>query len=142
MDVVIVGARERSESKDFGLVNSLIDELKKVYSDLFIITTGTDRGVGKIIKNRLMAKDPSAPPEVPFLEIAYKIFAQNRTKAFFAKKYETRNRALLAVGEEFHILLDEDSHSVMQYLADDVKDAGLPMSLYHPGDNAPKILVG
>lgn len=141
MRVVIVGARLRSESEDFTLVNSLIDELKKMYPGLFIVTTACDRGVGKIVKNRLIPVDPNKPPIIPFLEVAYRIWGEDMPKAVYANIYLTRNPALLALGEEFHIFVDKDKRGVMQDLLERVQDAGLPYSVYQPNEiTGPKLL--
>ena len=136
MNVVIVGARLRSEQEDTKIVNELVDGLKEMYADnLFIITTACDRGVGKIIKNRLtMPPFTLAEPEIEFLEIQYKIYAKDRPKAFYAKTYITRNFALRAAGEEFHIFLDDEKRGHMQHLLDLIQEENLPYSLYNPGE--------
>lgn len=141
MNVVIVGARLRSEQEDSKLVNDLVDGLHKMYSDLFIVTTACDRGVGKIIKNRLtMPPHSLSKPELHFLEIQYKIYAEDRPKAFYAKTYITRNYALRAIGEEFHLFMDGEQRGHMQHLLDLIQEEKLPYSLYQPGEECePKL---
>lgn len=141
MNVVIVGARFRNEQSDIKLVNDLIDGLKAMYPNLFIITTGVDRGIGKLIKNRLMPPTPSEEPEVHFLDITYRIFAKDRPKAFYAKLYLSRNKALVDAGEEFHVLTDGEKVGHTQDLIELVTEAGLPLSIYWPNEQTgPKLL--
>lgn len=142
MRVVIVGERLRSVSTDDATVFQLIDGLKGIYSDLCIVSTGCDRGIGKTIKNRMMPKEENIrTTEVDFIEVAFRIYASDRPKAWYAKQYQARNQALLALGDEFHIFLDKSTHGAMYDLWQLVVDAGLPCSVYLPNEvTGPKLL--
>lgn len=142
MKVVIVGAWNRSELEDDGLVNELLDELGRVYPDLFIVTTGCDRGIGKLVKNRCMPKQRGVKGEFDFVEIAVRIYADSPSKASLAHIWQARNAYLDEAGEEFHLFMDkqENSGGQMQDLLRRITQRGAPYSIYVPGvDTKPKL---
>jgi hypothetical protein len=141
MKVVIVGARLRSEPGDSDLVNKLIDGLVTIYGrQLFLITAGTDRGIGKIVRNRCLPFG-NAKPVINFLDVAYRVYADDLPKWVFADLYLSRNHSLLAAGEEFHLFMDKDTRGHMTHLLGLVEDAGLPVSVYQlDGNREPKYL--
>lgn len=135
MKVVIGGARFRSEAQDLDLVNELIDQLKDMYPPLQVMTTSCERGVGKIVKNRLMPKDsPTGETEIPvFSEVKITAYGKNINKHDYSTLFRARNHMLLAWGEEFHIFLD-NTKSAMTELVEMVREAGLPLSVYYYGE--------
>ena len=140
MDVAIIGARLRSEPEDSQLVNSLIDGLQRLYGrQLFVITTNTDRGIGKIVRNRCL--DAHARPLINLLDIAYKPYVDDLPKAKFAEKFLTKNYSIVAAAEEFHLFMDGDTRGYMVHLLNLINDEGLPVSVYNLGEKTgPKLL--
>lgn len=142
MNVVICGdrLREGDPALDIQLTNALVNHLKVKYADLQIITTNTDRGVGKYLRNRC------GPPgkhqkygEVDFTEIAIKIFLRYPTKQALNTRWRAKNATLLELGEEFHLCpMDGGRDTQVWDLLNRVKKAGLPYALYGIGEIKPK----
>jgi hypothetical protein len=144
MRVVIMGERQRSELADFKLVNDLIDALKEKYPLLWIVTASTDRGVGKLVINRLLkyCKSAQDPPEVTYTDFAVKIRSIGTLpKGDYSRQYYARNASLVDIGEEFHLFMDQDDHGYMLDLLKRVREAGLPHSTYYPQEKCgPKMV--
>lgn len=143
MNVVIAGAWNRDEREDQVVVNKLLDVLKEKYAGgLVVFTTGSDRGVGKIIKNRLMPKNQNEQSgEIDFVDLMMKIYLKDPSKADLIKIWRARNASLVEIGEEFHIFMDRDKRGNMADLLSRVTELGLPHSTYYPGvDTEPKLI--
>ena len=141
MKVVIVGARLRSEPGDQELVSNLIDELRNMYGrQLFLITSGSDRGVGKVVRNKCLP-DGNAKPVINFCDITYRVYADDLPKAVFAQLFITSHYALVEAGEEFHLFMDKDTRGHMTHLLQLINEAGLPVSVYALDEKCgPKLL--
>lgn len=139
MRVVVMGGRDRREKDDFKLVNSLLDKLKKQYSDLLIITTGCDRGVGKIINNRLLPAIKHGEPEVRYLEWSFRIEVgrQELSKNEMTTIYLARNATLAALGDEFHLFVEERPMGVAEDLRQRCEELQRPHAIYPMGATEP-----
>lgn len=140
MNVVVVGAWNRKEQEDHKLVNALLDDLKRRYPKLRIISTGCDRGVGKIVKNRCMPQQQDEPGEIDFIEIITRIYVADINKADLAEIFHARNRVAEVLGEEFHIFVDHECKGVMYDLYHEVAESGRPVAVYYVGEaTGPKV---
>lgn len=138
MIVVIVGSRDRKEKDDFTMVHGLLDSLKAKYPKLLVVTTGCDRGVGKIIRNRLLPEDPNSPPEIEFIEYSVRIYPMNDlAKSRMANIHISKNATFLELGEEFHIFEDARSRGPMEDLRERCEKLGRPYARYLPGKTEP-----
>lgn len=142
MNVVVVGAWTRSEAVDYDLVHKLLDSLKERYPSLLIITTGCDRGIGKIVKNKCMPAAKGGPTNFDFMEIACRIYGE-LGKMRKAQLWTARNAMLLEAGEEFHLLMGRGGSgaSQMDDLLRRVQEAGRPYSTYQVDEKTgPKLI--
>lgn len=138
MIVVIVGSRDRREQADFDVVNQLLDKLKEKYPKLLVVTTGCDRGVGKIIRNRLLPEKPDQPPEIEFIEYSVRIYPKtDLAKSRMANIHISKNATFLELGEEFHIFEDARSRGPMEDLRERCERMGRPHVRYIPGKSEP-----
>lgn len=138
MRVVVMGGRDRREKDDYKLVNELLDSLKKKYPVLLIVTTGCDRGVGKIINNRLMPKVKHGKPEIAYLEWSFRIEVERElpkleTTAIFLSK----NATLVEFGDEFHLFVEERPIGVAEDLRSRCELLQKPYATYTMGNNEP-----
>jgi len=141
MRVVVVGAWKREESEDVPLINDLLNALSQKYSQLIITTRGTDRGIGKIVKNRCMPKERGRQQgEFEFVEFSAKIYMNNPPKAELANIWSAVNAPLVEYGEEFYLFMDNQQGGAMQDLLDRVKTAGRPYATYYPGEKTLKLV--
>lgn len=143
MNVVIVGARKRSEAQDEPLVNKLVDGLIEKYPQLKIISTSCDRGVGKIIKNKCLPLGEKNPRAVfRFIEISLRIYllpGEELTKSEFAQYFMARNATLNEMADEFHILVDGEPRGTMADLLRRVRERGAPYAVYKLNEKEPRI---
>ncbi len=143
MNVIIIGARKRSELQDEPLVNKLVDTLIEKYPQLKVISTSCDRGVGKIIKNKCLPLGEKNPKAIfRFIEISLRIYllpGEELTKSEFAQAFMARNATLNELGDEFHIMVDGEPRGTMADLLRRVKERGAPYSIYRPGEKEPKV---
>lgn len=141
MIVVIVGARDRKEKDDFEIVNGLLDSLKAQYPQLLVVTTGCDRGVGKIIRNRLLPASPDAAPEIEFIEYSVRIYPMNDlAKSKMANIHISKNATFLELGEEFHIFEDSRGRGPMEDLRERCEKLGRPYARYLPSKSEPVLV--
>lgn len=143
MKVVLMGARKRSEAADEPLINALVDQLIYQYPTLKIVSTGCDRGIGKIIKNKcLPLGEKHAKAKFDFVEVAVRVYTKEGselTKSEFAEIFSARNAYMNEIGEEFHLFIDgQDPRGMMGDMFQRVKQRGAPYALYRPGDKEVK----
>ena len=140
MNVVIVGAWNRSEAEDTEVVNKLLDMLAQAYPKLYVITTGCDRSIGKIVKARCMPRTRQLRGEFDFVEIAIRIYCDQPPKAKLAEIWTARNGMLAELGEEFHLFMSQDQNpsAWLPDLYNRVKALGRPYAVYMPGEKKPK----
>lgn len=140
MNVVIVGARRRSEAEDEPLVYKILGEAIDKYPQLKVISTSCDRGVGKIIKNKCLPLGEKNPkPFFRFIEVTVRIYlldGEELTKSEFASIFIARNATLVELGDEFHLLVDGEPKGMMADLLQRVKQRGAPYAVYGTGDKA------
>jgi hypothetical protein len=116
MNVVVVGSREWSGEQATNQVNELLAMLKQKYSGLVVVTSSTDKGVGRIVRDRCL-KDKTS---FQFVDIHVRVFAQlPRTK--LAQVFFARNAALDEIGEEFHVFVDTSRKGAFEDLIEKVK---------------------
>jgi len=136
MKIVIVGARTRGELVDHPLVNEILDHCLSKYSKLMVITKSCDRGVGKIIQDR--CKDIHVPRKINFemteFSIRQELF-QEMSRHDFLMYWNALNNALVAMGEEFHILAEERPKGNIIDLITKVRAAHVPYAIYSPRDS-------
>src|SRR5882724_8810779 len=139
MRVVVMGGRDRREKDDYVLVNALLDYLKKKYPVLLIVTTGCDRGVGKIVNNRLMPSAKHGKPEINYIEWSFRIEVDRElpkletTAVFLAK-----NATLVELGDEFHLFVEEKPIGVAEDLRQRCAELQKPHVLYRMGVAEPE----
>lgn len=146
MKVVVIGERMRAEPNDEFIVDQLLDALRDVYADLVIGTGGCDRGIGKIVRQRVKFYETgvatevaSDKPKIEIVDFHFKTFVWDRPKAFFADVFDARNHALCHWGEEFHLFLDKKA-STISNLYKMIEERGLPCSVYYPNElSGPKL---
>jgi hypothetical protein len=147
--VVIVGPRDRQELIYTRLVNEIIDDVKHRYPKVLIVTKSCDQGVGKIIRNRCLAAKEVAGvmqydyknPEFDMLELSLRHYLiQELPQSEFQSNFDTLNLALVALGDEFHLIVEEPTRGSMENLVNMVKEKNLPHVTYGPADlkNGPK----
>lgn len=133
MKVVILGARNRGELADHPLVNDILDHCLQKYAKLMIITKSCDRGVGKIIQDR--CRDIHVPRKINFemteFSIRQELF-QEMSRHDFLMYWNALNHALVAMGEEFHILAEDRPKGNIVDLVQKVTAAHIPYSIYYP----------
>jgi len=139
MNVVIIGARKRSERDDEPLINKLVDDLISRYPQLKIFSSGCDRGIGKIIKNKcLPLGEKNARATFRFVELAVRIYllpGEELTKSEFAGIFMPRNAYLNEVGDEFHLFIDGNyPRGSMADLWRRVTARTAPYAIYRPGE--------
>ena len=138
MRVVIIGGRERREGEDYKLVNDLLDSLKQQYPVLLIVTAGCDRGVGKIINNRLMPKIKGGPPEVNYVEYSMRpTVNRDLPKHEMSCLFIARNASLIELGDEFHLFVEQRQMGVIEDLRQRCVIAGKPHAVYKLGVDVP-----
>jgi len=127
MYVVVVGSREWAGDWAHLQVTQLLEELRQKYSGLVVISSSCDQGVGYIVKQYCL-KD-----RVTFqlIEFYAKVFAK-LPRSKLAQVFYARNRALAAIGEEFHIFVDESRRGAMEDLVDVVKAENRPHTVHMP----------
>lgn len=134
MNVVIAGARSRSEQQDMKLIHTLLEALQQKYPKLMVITTACDRGIGKLVKNRCMPEELGGKPRINFAEISSRIYVDDMSSTDFAVIFNAKNRALVAAGEEFHLFMGHNEKGVMYDLYQEVVEKGLPCAKYMPDE--------
>src|SRR5262249_28716743 len=133
-----MGGRDRREKDDYQLVNQLLDKLKKQYPVLLIITTGCDRGVGKIVNNRLMPERKHGRPEINYVEWSFRIEVERElSKLENTAIFLARNATLAEIGDEFHIFLEEKPIGVAEDLRQRCVELQKPHAIYPMGSDSP-----
>lgn len=141
MRVVIVGARNRSEIADTKLVYAILDECIAKYGKLMVVTKACDRGVGKIIKSRCLDSNKPNVPEFDMVEMSLRHYLiRELPRSEFLGDFNTLNAALVEIGDEFHLLTEEEPRGSMLDMLIRVQKADRPCAVYKPSeaDNGPK----
>lgn len=113
MNCVIVGARERQElEKDKEVVTELLRNLLSQHSKtrLNVVSAGCDRGIGKLVRDNCMSS------KITFLEARMKFEGEDIPRQFFIQAFLARNRALLDIGDEFHIFRGPNPNGIVEAL--------------------------
>lgn len=135
--VVIVGARTRSEMLDTRLVNEIIDDCIARYGKLMIVTKSCDKGVGKIVKHRCI----DSKTQIVLLEMMevhlrhYILKGKELPKTEFTQDFNALNATLVEIGDEFHLLTEEEPVGAMQDLLERVAEEHRPFAVYKPSEN-------
>lgn len=110
MNIIIIGARERAETeKDKNEVLNLIRDMMKRYGRrLNIISVGCDKGVGKFARDFCMEND------VIFVENRMKLEGKDIPRTFFVHVFQSRNEALLALGDEFYVFKGPNENGIIE----------------------------
>lgn len=136
MRVVIVGSRSRSEMMDARLVHEIIDECIAKYGKLMIVTKSCDKGVGKIVKHRCV-DSITQKPMLDMMEVHLRHYLKNKElpKTEFTQDFNSLNATLVEIGDEFHLLTEEEPVGAMQDLLERVTAAYRPFAIYKPSEN-------
>lgn len=135
MRVVIIGARNRSESLDSPLVNKILDAVIEKYGKLMVVTKGCDRGVGKIIKSRRFDQKSENYPEFDMIELQLRHYISHELpRNEFLSDFNTLNAALTEIGDEFHLVCEDDMKGSMQDMLDRINREGKPVAIYKPSE--------
>lgn len=142
MRVVILGGRDRRERDDYIIVNKLLDELKQKYTNLLVITAGCDRGVGKIINNRLMPPVKGQPPEIDYVECSMRpTVGRDLAKTEMSSLFLARNAALAELGDEFHLFTEQRQMGIVEDLRQRCELQGKPHAIYQPEASTAPVYV-
>lgn len=120
MNVVIVGARERTNpadesplAKDIEQVEALIRKLAGQYGrSLNVISVGCDKGIGKIVREFCMANG------IIFVENRMKLEGKDIPRSFFVHVFQARNPALVALGDEFYVFKGPNENGIVEGIID------------------------
>lgn len=117
MNVVIVGARERSMDdgrpfeEDKTLVEEIIRDRAKEYGRrLNVASIGCDKGIGKVVRDFCIAND------IIFVEVRMKLEGKAGTipRSFFVHVFQARNPALVELGDEFYIFKGPNENGIVE----------------------------
>jgi hypothetical protein len=116
MNVVIVGARERSNpadgsplEKDIVAVEELVKKLSAQYGRrLNVISVGCDKGIGKIVRDFCIANG------IIFVENRMKLEGKDIPRSFFVHVFQARNPALVALGDEFYVFKGPNENGIVE----------------------------
>lgn len=134
MKVVIAGPRDRNELLYRPLVNAIIDDVKDRYSKLLIVTKSCDQGVGKIIRDRCRDESKTIY-DFDMVEISIRHYLiQELTQSEFQSNFDVLNAALVEMGDEFHLIMENIARGSMYDLLKRVIAAGRPYVEYKPDD--------
>lgn len=143
MRVVIVGSRNRNESVDTPLVYKIIDKSKEKYSQLIVVVTSCDKGVGRIVKTRnmkLQMEDPiknKGKYEFPMVELQMRHYLeQELPRIEFTSHWNALNAAAFEMGDAFHLLIEDYPKGAMGDLLKRIKEAGRPYALYKTSETS------
>lgn len=103
MFAVVVGDMSLDSEHDRERVFGLIEKLKTKYADLVIVSSLSDRGVGKFVRDRCIKQQKR---DIAYVEIAVYPWA-NMPSSRMAQTYLCRNASLMEIGEEFHVFLGD-----------------------------------
>ena len=129
MNVVVVGSREWTGEKAHEVIQKVLSDLRNKYSDLMVITSSTDKGVGRIVQG-ICLKDKTS---YSLTDYNVRVYASiSRVK--LAQYYNARNATLLEIGEEFHVFVDQSRKGWFEDLVERVNalERRRPLYLYHP----------
>lgn len=136
MRVVIVGARTRSEMLDTRLVNEIIDDCIARYGKLMIVTKSCDKGVGKIVKHRCIDAHTQKPiHDMIEVHLRHYVVGKELPKTEFTADFNALNASLVEIGDEFHLLTEEEPLGAMADILERVIAAYRPYALYKPSEN-------
>jgi hypothetical protein len=110
VNVVIVGARERTETpEDKKKTEEILTALVAQHGTrLNVISVGCDKGIGKLVRDFCMGN------KVRFAEVRVKFEGEEIPRGFFAHMFLARNESLLAVGDEFYIFKGPNSYGIVE----------------------------
>jgi len=133
MFVVIVGSREWKSEQSKMQVHKILEELRKKYSGMVIVSSSCDMGVGAIVKEQCL-KDKKT---FQFIDIHMRVFADlPRTK--LSQAFYARNAALAELGEEFHVCVDKDRRGAFEDLIERLERMEMkrPLMIHLPEEGA------
>jgi hypothetical protein len=135
--VVIVGARSRTSMSDTNLVNDIIDSCKTRYSNLIIVVSSCDKGVGKVVKQRNINQHTPGKHEFDMIEFQMKHYLDHELpQAEFTGHWIALNAAICEIGDEFHLLIEETPRGGAMYdLEQRVKSLGKTYATYKPSES-------
>lgn len=134
MRIVLVGPRDKEELIYVKLVNDIVDACKERYSKVIIITRSCDQGVGKIIRGKCLDKH-FKKPSFDMIEVSLRHYLmQELPQSEFQSNFDALNNTLLALGDEFHLIVEEPVRGSMATLLDSVQSARLPYVTYGPAE--------
>lgn len=125
MFVVVVGSRDWNNEPAVEQVRKLLYELREKYPGLVLVTSSTDKGVGKIVRDVCM----ESKSQFELCDLHMKVHAQlNRPK--LAQVFYARNAALAELGEEYHIFVDKNRRGSFEDLVDKLEKSSSPKPLF------------
>jgi len=126
MFVVIVGSRLWQGQKAEERVNAVLDAVKEKYgSSLVVVTSSTDKGAGKIIRERCM-KDRQ---QFQFIDLPVRAYC-NLAPMKLQQVFAARDRALADIAEESHVFIDKDRRGAFEDFAKRQLEMKRPVSLH------------
>ena len=139
MFVVVVGAVERREEGDEELMVTILEDLRKKYPSLVVISAACDKGIGNVIKTHCLEEKM----RFRFMEVYTRIFAE-LPKTKLAQVFIARNANLEELGDEFHIFATRDRRGSVEDLIQRVSAKGdRPVYVYVPGEGLkPAVVYG
>lgn len=99
--------------KDYQLVDRILGKLLSKYGgNLSVISIGCDDGIGAIVKAICIGKG------VRFVELTCHFWDNmyRRSRAEYMQFYQARNAFLDELGDEFHLLVNDSRHSMVENL--------------------------
>src|SRR5260221_11023846 len=107
MRIAIIGARSRTSMSDTQLVNSIVDSCQEKYSNLIVIVSSCDKGVGKVIKSRNVNPHASGSYQFDMIELQMKHYLQHELpQAEFTGHWIALNSTIVELGDVFHLLIE------------------------------------
>lgn len=128
MFVVVVGSREWRQGAAERQVFALLDHLKEKYSGMVVVTSSSDKGVGNMVRDYCL-RDKTT---FQLIDMNMRVFA-SLPRLKLAQAYAARSEALFALGEEFHVFVDENRKGAFEDLIERVQRAELVRPLYVHG---------
>lgn len=136
MFIVVMGDLKRDTENDKQQVNNLLDVLKQQVSDLTIVSAACSKGIGSFVRSRCIQNVGNL--EFRFIEYDVKIWGI-LGKAVMSKVYASRNPAIEAIGDVFHLFPFGGDVGHIADLINRVKASGLPLVIHHRTGRIEKI---
>jgi hypothetical protein len=136
MNIVIVGARERTSEEDKLLVCDLVEGINKKYPQTVFVTAYSPEGVGKFVKDKCSERH-TATGEHRFQLVLCDVwlYAKGLTRVEASTIYVARNATLFELGDMFYYLADRSRRGTMEDLINNrVIPASRPYKVLLPGD--------